>query len=239
MPDHEQSFRDREGKAQSLLDALTGFSPAFAPADTSLNASNFGNFISGVGASNTNVENLASNYTTNATSRVMVAGAVGAAITQALSYIKSNKAWDAQFKAAKAAADKFRGIRPPKSTAAPAPTTPPAPAARPRNKGEQAYVELGAHLATFITVATSCPGYAPPSAAISISTLNGLLSQFRGLNGFISQLDAQLTSAREARRMLYYEADGLEEKFQSVKNAVKGQYGQGSAQFGMVKAMKW
>ena len=243
MPISETSYRDREGKSQSLLDTTNGFSPAFAPADTSLNGTNFTLFMTGVGTANTNVETLVINYTNNSTARIALVKSVRAAVTQAVGFVKSNKAWATQFKAVKMAADKMRGVSPPTKVELPAPPvpgTPPTPPSKPRSKGEQAYVELAAHLEQFITAITACAPYTPPSAAISLSTFSSYLSQFKGLNSFIGTLEAQLTSARESRNALYYDGDScLERKFQSVKAAVKGQYGQASTQFGAVKSMKW
>ena len=133
----------------------------------------------------------------------------------------------------------FQGLWPPDTTVPPAPGDPVPVPDKPRNKGEQAYVELAAHLGVFVTAITACSGYAPPSADISIATFNAQLSQFNGLNGFICTLDSQLTTARENRRRLYFEGDCLQTKFQAVKDAVKGQYGQNGAQYGTVKTIKW
>jgi len=238
----EQSFRDRQGKSQLLRDTTAGFTPAFAPADSTLSATNFNTFLGGIGSANTNVETLVINYTNNATTRVALVKSIREATTQAVGYVKSNKAWANQFKAVKSAADKLRGVRPPTNTEPPPPVepgTPPGAADKGRNKGQQAYVELAAHLEALVTALTACAGYSPTSATISASSFNALLSQFRGLNSFISTLDSQLTTARENRRRLYFEPGGLEEKFQAVKNAVKGQYGQSSAEYGAVKSIKW
>lgn len=225
-----------------MRDSTAGFTPVFAPADTTLTATNFNTFIGTIGSANTSVETLAINYTTSATTRVALVKAIRSAVTQALGYVKSNKAWANNFKAVKMAADKLRGVSPPSNTEPP-PTPPPGepvpPPEKSRNKGEQAYVELCAHLGSFITAITACAGYAPTATKISLSTFNGLLSQFNGLNGFISQLDSQLTTARENRRRLYFDGDCLQTKFQAVKDAVKGQYGQNSSQYGSVKGIKW
>lgn len=239
----EKSYRDREAKAQSLRDATAGFLPVFAPADSSLSAANFQTFIAGVGTRNTNVENLEVNYTNNATARVALVKSIRAAVTQAVGFVKSNKAWATQFKAVKMAADKLRGVNPPGKVELPAPPAagePPVTPERPRSKGEQAYVEVAAHLEKFMAAITACAPYTPPSAAITLSAFGGMVSQFKGLNSFISTLETQITSARESRRSLYYEGDEcLERKFQAVKDSVKGQYGQASAEYGGVKGMKW
>jgi hypothetical protein len=238
----ETSFRDRQGKAQLLQDTVEGFSPVYAPTDTSINAANFQTTIDGADAANSNVETLAGNYTTSATQRVALVKMLGALITQALSYIKSNSNWSAHFKAAKMAADKFRGIRPPKDTTPaqdPGDGTTPPTAEKKRNQGQRAYAELVAHYQSFVNAATSCSGYAPPSTDISLMKLNEHLSTFKGLNQFITTLDGQLTTARTLRFRLYFAEAGLQKKFQSVKDAVKGQYGQNSAQFAAIKSIKW
>lgn len=241
MANSEKSFRDRQAKAQLLQDTVENFTPVFAPADTSLNATNFQLTINGVDAGNSNVETLASNYTTAATQRLVLVKTVKERVTQALSYIKSNKAWDAQCKTAKMAADKLRNISPPKETAPPpgdGGATPPAEENK-RSTGQQAYAELAAHFESFINAAMSCAGYAPPSVAITASELGGLLSQFKGLNSFTSGLSGQIKTARELRYRLYFSSEALADKFQSAKDAVKGQYGQSSAQFAAVKSLKW
>lgn len=238
----EKSFRDRQGKAQLLQDTVEGFTPAFAPADSSLSAANFQITIDGVDAANSNVETLAGNYTTAATQRVALVKTVRTAVTQSLGYIKSNSAWAADYKRAKMAADKLRNMSTPSQTAPPPDdgggTTPPAEEKK-RNKGQQAYVELVAHYQAFVNAATACAGYAPPAAEISLMKLNEHLSVFKGLNNFLSTLDGQLTSARSLRSRLYFSQAGLQVKFQSIKDAVKGQYGLASAEFGAVKAIKW
>ena len=89
----ETSFRDREAKSQSLRDATAGFTPTFAPADTSLSATNFQTFIGGVSAANSTVETLVINYTNNSTARIALVKSVRAAVTQAVGFVKSNKAW--------------------------------------------------------------------------------------------------------------------------------------------------
>jgi hypothetical protein len=243
MANAEKSYRDRQGRSQILIDTCAVFTPTYTPGDNSLTVTNFTTFLVGVDAANTNVENLEVNYTNNATARIAVVKTIRDAATQAVAYVKSNTAWATQFKAVKMAADKLRGVSPPSKPVPPPPVEPggePPAAAEKRNKGEQAYVELQAHLSALITALTACAGYAPPSLSIALSTFNGLLSQFRGLNMFICQIAGQLTTAREARRGLYYDGpECLEKKFQGIKNSVKGQYGQNSSQYAAVKGVKW
>lgn len=243
MANAEKSFRDRQGRSQLLIEVCTGFAPGYTPGDDTLTVANFTAFLGGVEAANANVETLEVDYTYQAATRIALVKTIRDAATQAVGYVKSNHAWATQFKAVKMAADKLRGVTPPSKPAAPPAAEPggePPAAPEKRGKGEQAYVELQAHLAALIAALTACAGYAPPSLNIALSTFDGLHSQFRGLNLFISQLSGQLTTAREARRALYYDgALSLEKKFQAIKNSVKGQYGQNSPQYASVKGIKW
>jgi hypothetical protein len=248
MPISEKTYRDRQTKAEGLRDACAGFSPAFVPADASLTVANFSAFLAGGGgvtlaveAANTAVETLESGYTSNATTRVALVKTIRAAATQATGYVKSNKAWKNEYKAVKRLADKLRGVVPPKKTAPPPPpgSEPPAEAKK-RNQGQQAYGEILAHLSGLTAALTACPGYNPPGAEITISKFNEYQSSLRSLNAGLSQTENNLGTARSKRQRLYYEGEAcLEAKFQAIKNAVKGQYGQASAEYGAVKGKKW
>lgn len=241
MPISEKSFRDRQAKAQLLQDTVEVLLPVFVPADLSLTPANFQILIGGIDAANGNVETLAVNYTNAATQRVAMVKQIRAAVTQALGYIKSNTAWITSYKAAKMTGDKFRNMDVPARVTLPpgdGGEVPPAEAKK-RNRGQQAYSELASHLQGFINAISTCAGYAPPSPTITINKFNEHLSAFNALNTFISSLDGQLTTARALRFRLYFSQAGLQEKFHAVKDAVKGQYGQNSAQYAAVRSIKW
>ena len=246
----EKSFRDRQGRGQQLHDIIVDFDVLFAPADASLAMPDFQVFLTGglpnepcVEQCNLAVETLSTGYTNAAQDRVSLVKSTRKFVTQAVSYVKSNKDWKARVKAVKTAADKLRGVRPPSRTPLPTPPVPgepPADSEKKRNKGEQAYSELEAHLTSFITAITAVPGYLPPGPAIQISTFNGYLSQLRSLNRGISTVGSQLINSREDRRVLYYDGDSsFQGKFLAIKEAVKGQYGQSSANYRAVKGKKW
>lgn len=237
----ERSFRDREGKARDLSNAMAGFAPAFVPADADLAPAAFATLVGQAESKNNEVEGYAGTYTEDADTRMTLIKTIKTAVTQGLSYLESNKAWKSSFKAAKMAADKLRGVRPPKPKAPPPPPEGgPTPAEeKKRNKGEQAFTELAGHFGKFIAACTGAAGYAPPATEISLGTLNGALSQLKGLNGSLSTLSTQLSKAQQQRQILYYNEDGLADRFMAVKAAVKGQYGVASANYGVVKGMKW
>ena len=240
MADSDKSFRDREGRATSLKDACATFTPAFAPADTSLNVANFTTFIGQVAAKNSFVEGKVTSHSTAAGDRVALVKSVRDVLTQALGYLESNKLWKSQAATARAIVQKFRGTKPPA-----APLPPPVPGETPadqkkRSQGQQAYVELAAHLEKFIGVCTATPGFAPPATEITASALSGQLSSFKSLNGGISALEQQISTARKERFDLYYEGDScLQKKFQDIKKAVKGQYGLKSSEYDSANAIVW
>jgi hypothetical protein len=223
-----------------LKDACATFTPAFAPADTSLTIANFTTFIGQIGAKNTLVESKVASYSTAAGDRVALVKNLRDVLTQALGYLESNKAWKSQAATARAIVVKFRGTRPPA-----APTPPPAPGETPtvqkkRSQGQQAYVELAAHLEQFVGVCTATPGYSPTATEITLSSLNGNLSAFKSLKGGISTLEQQISTARKDRFDAYFEGENcLQKKFQAVKKAVKGQYGLKSAQYESAKGIVW
>jgi hypothetical protein len=243
MAKSEKSYLDRLGRTRLLLAVVEGCSPAFLPGDDSLTVVNFTAFLNTVEAANEQVADLETDYSLGATERVNLVKSLRDAVTQAVGYVRSNRAWATQFKAVKMAADKLRNIRPRAKEAVVPPGEPggeqPAERAT-RSRGEQAYVELQVHLTALIAALTACDGYNPPSDEITLVAFDGLLTQFRGLNLSLGQLAGQLTTAREVRRQMYYHGEEcLKEKFQAIKNAVKGQYGTKSTAWHSVWRIKW
>lgn len=228
----EKSYQDRLGRSLLLAAAVDGAEPEFIPGDDSLSVENFKLFLTELGEACQTVSSLEVDHSVSAAERVLLVKTLRKTATQAVGYVKSNAAWATKFKAVKMAADKLRNIRPPRKAA-------PGEAGK-RNKGEQAYAELQGHLSALLAALGACPGYNPPGAGISLATLEGLLEQFTALNTLLASVKGQLTSAREARRRLFYEGDdGLKRRFQAVKNGVKGQYGQDSKAYELVKSIRW
>lgn len=234
----EKTFIDRHARSFSMRDFTAGFSPVFAPADASLTAANFGTFLGTVGTLNTNILAQQGTYKTQATSRLALLKTILSATTQALARLKSNAVWGAEFKSAKQVADKLRGKRPAKPKL-PEEGEPPVEGKK-RNSGEQAYAEAAALFEKFIGILTATAAYSTGvPAAISLGTLNGQLSGFKGLNSGLCTLAASIVTNQKKRLQLYFETGGLQEKFQSVKNAVKSQYGQNGPEYASVKGIRW
>ena len=89
-------------------------------------------------------------------------------------------------------------------------------------------------------MATAAAGYSTGvPAEISAGTLNGLLSALKGSNSFLCNLGAQISTKQKKRQKLYFEKGGFAEKFQTIKEAVKSQYGTKSEQYVAARAVKW
>ncbi len=236
----ETSFRDRQGKAISLKNACSLFTVAFAPVDTSLSVVNFSLFITTVTAKNDAVETLVTSYTTNAANRVALVGTIRTTLTQALGYLESNKAWKSSAATARGIVEKFRGTKPPApKSPPPAPGETPA-AAKKRNQGNQAYVELASHFEQFIGVCSGAGGYLPPGTTITIAAMTTALNNLKALNASLNTSEQQISVAQKSRYDLYFTGDDcLQKKFQAIKKAVKGQYGLASQEYQTVKVIKW
>lgn len=234
----ESSFRDREARCNLLRDAVAGFVPAFNPPDASIGIAPFTVFLAKVNEENTRVETLEAEYTAPAAERADLTREIKLRATQALNRLKSNRAWAPNYKAAKLAADKLRGVRPRKS--APVPESASEESAKRRNQGEQAYAEVAALFGKFIAAAAAADGYETGAPVeIEEATMEAMRLQLVNLNNSLSQIDVQLTAARQKRKITYFGEEGLQKKTQSIKSAVKGQYGLRSAPWLAVKGIKW
>ncbi|MFT5468202.1 MAG: hypothetical protein ACI8UO_003310 [Verrucomicrobiales bacterium] len=89
----------------------------------------------------------------------------------------------------------------------------------------------------FITALGGADGFDTGAPVeISLATLGGLKQQLLDLNTNLSDRDAKLTTARQKRKVGY---EGLRQKFQAVKNSVKGQYGLKGAEWESVRGIRW
>ena len=234
----ETSFVDRHARGLLLRDMTAGFSLAFNPADTSLTATNFQTFLGTVGTLNGDIAGAQGAYKTQSVTRVTLVKTIKTTVTQALARLKSNAVWSSEWVSAKQVADRLRGGRPPKPKA-PAEGEPPETEKK-RNSGEQAYAEVAGAFEKFIAIVLTAPGYAAGvPAAINAASLAGLLTAIKTQNSALCTLSAAILGNQKKRVKLYFEKGGFQEKFQAVKESVKSQYGQSSAEYQSVKAVKW
>lgn len=242
MSNLECSYRDHLEKSQLLHDTIAEFMPAFEPIDVSLGTAGFQSFIDTLDTKNTSVEALATHYTTIATKRVELVKTIRSTVTRVLDHLKSKSAWNPELKAARMAADKLRGVKPPDLASPPPEGEGGAPSpemAKKRNQWQSAYVELQAHYQSFVTAVKACAGYSPAELDIQFPALSALAGQFEAENSAILVLESKLVTQRQKRWSLYFDKGGLNDRIKSIKQAVRAQYGKDSPEYAEVKDFKW
>ena len=107
-------------------------------------------------------------------------------------------------------------------------------------EGGQAFAETALLFEQLMGIASGAPNWSlGVPVDISPTTLTTLLNQLKSLNTSIATLQSTLKTNRQKRQALYTGPKSLQVKFQALKNAVKGQYGQDSAEAASVRGVKW
>jgi hypothetical protein len=235
MPITEKSFADRLQRGRDVQTAIAVFVPAFAPADASLGATPFGNFLDDLDDLNTEVGTLVAQYTTGVAERTPMVEDIKDRAGRVLAYLKSNSAWKAFVPGIKLLVDKIRNNR----LRAPKPPTPGegAEPVKKRNKGEQSYGDIEENFEKMIAALGAVPGYAPPATDLSIASLTTLATTFATKNLTMSTLGNQIGMKQRARLEQYDGPSGLKEKIKAIKNAVRSQYGTDSAEYNQIKGI--
>jgi hypothetical protein len=191
----EQSFPDRVQRATDLSAAVALFVPVYTPADPLFTLAKLNASIATAESANTRVETTRIPYQDPTADRAALVKTLGPLVTQALAYVKSNTAWANRHDAVKTAADKVRGVRPPK----PKPVDP-EPDKKTRESGERSFVEIAGFLRTFINRIDGLGGYAPPDAKIGIDAFNDLWTTLDGYNKSIPVASQTLADAIRDRQ---------------------------------------
>lgn len=203
----------------------------------------FDNYLDTVSVSIDDVATAITTFSTAIQQRISDTDKAQSLCTQIVSYVKSNTAWKLQFPRIKQLADKVRGIKPPRKTLpppAPSPGEPTPPPVKQRDRGDESYVEIEANFKALVAALNGLAAYNPPDVTINSASLSSLALSLTEDNASIATADQALDEAQRARYALFYEPEsGLADKFQAIKNAVKGQYGQTSTEWASVKGMRW
>ena len=243
MPNSERSFPDRAQKTQLLLSAITIMSPPYAPLDNALLPANIAIFLTTVTAGNIEVGNSRTTYSNAVQARLAAVRDVPKLATRLVNYVKSNSGWKVQFARIKELCDKVRGVKPPLKTPeppAPQPGVPTPPPQKPRDRGNGSYAEMVDFLKLLGAALNTLPGYNPADPDLSDGALNALGPQIESLNLIVGIAETTLISAQKHRLELYFTSGtGLADVFSAIKQTVKGQYGQASAQYAQVKNIRW
>ncbi|MES2440227.1 MAG: hypothetical protein V4584_14250 [Verrucomicrobiota bacterium] len=230
----EKSFQDRIQHTNDLSAAVPLLTPVYTPVDSKFTLAKLTTATTAAEAANANVEAKRIPYQDPTSDRVALVKTIGPLVTQALAYVKSNTAWENRHEAVKNAADKVRGVRPPK----PKPVDPD-PDQKTRETGERSYVEIAGHFKTFINRLDGLAGYAPQDEKISIDLLNDLHAELDSYNKSIPTASQALADAIIDRQDLFTGPTGLKFVFDGVKASVKGQYGHTSLQYKAVSGISW
>ncbi len=234
MPISETTFGDRLQQGREMQAAIAIFSPPFAPADPTLAPAAFLAFLDALDTLTTNTGVLVTSYSTEVETRNPQVADIKDRAMRALAYLKSNVAWLRFLPGIKGLVDKIRGNRPRKPKA-PAPGEgPTSPAAKKRNTGEQSFGDIAANFERLVAALGAITGYAPPAAELSIANLTILSNDYSTRNAIMSTLAQQIGLAQRDR------LDGFNEltaKKKAIKQAVKSQYGNNSAENAAVKGI--
>jgi hypothetical protein len=230
----EKSFQDRIQHGTELAAAVTLMNPAYAPVDEKYSLTALNSAVATAEMCNNHVEATRIPFTDASSDRAALVKTIGPLVTQSLAHVKSNTAWANRFEAAKNAADKVRGVRPP-----PARTADPDPDAKKRESGECSYVEIAAFLNSYITRLTGLTGYAPQDSKIDIAAFTTLWTNLDALNKSLPVTASALADAISDRKEAFLGATAFKFVFDGVKASVKGQYGQTSPQYKSVSGISW
>ena len=237
MANTELSYADRLQRGRDMQTATVGFSPAFAPVDSTLGAASFLTFLDGLDTLNTEVGTLLGQYTTGVAQRTPMVEDIKDRSLRVLSLIKSNAVWKAFLPAIKSLVDKIRGNTP-KPPKPPAPgESPGSPPAKKRNKGEQSFGDIETNFEKLIALLAGVPGYTPPAADLTVANLTTLANDFAAKNLAMSSLGNQLGMKQKARSDAYDGDTGLRARMKAIKEAVRSQYGSSSPEYEQVKGI--
>lgn len=230
----EKSFNDRIQHSTELVAAVNLFDPAHAPVDPKFALAALIAAITKAETCNTTVETLRIPFADSISDRWALTKTIGPLVTQALAYVKSNTSWANRYEAAKDAADKVRGVRPPAAKPAE-----PEPDAKKRESGERSYVEIAAFLKSYINRLDGLAGYAPQDAKIGTAAFTTLWTNLDALNKSLPGEESALADAISDRQDAFTGEETLKFVFDGVKASVKGQYGQASLQYKAISGMSW
>lgn len=244
MPDSEQSFADRKGRAELLSNLIADFEPAFAPLDEDIAPAGFAAFVASLGVANATVTEKEFAFLSYAGNRRILADALKETALRVKDHVTSNSAWSAWHTSVSREADKVRGQVIPKKKD---PTPPaegdsetPAPRAPKGSRSQQGYYDLFAHFGRLIEALKQVTGYtAADASGLELEDLQAQSEAFSQILKDTSEREAPYIEAVRARSALYNDKkDGLNARIKAIKKAVRSQYSAGSEQYASVKTVK-
>ena len=232
---NERTFGDRLARGRTMQGKIAGFTPAFAPDDTSLTATNFDLFLGTVETKNTLVAAAEAAESSAITLHKTLYDLIKSRTLRVVDTIEGNEAWQQYLPKIKENAAMVRNSRPPKRE----PIAPGAPVKPKRKTGQQSYGDIDRWFEKLIEAVKLVPGYMPnPSSNIQITQLESLLGNYRTANKTEAENSAAASKQRDERLVLYNGKTGsLRSKMKAIKKATGGQYTRKSTQYEGVKSI--
>lgn len=233
MANTESSIADRLQRGRSMKSAITGFTPSFAPPDTTLLPAAFATFLDGLDTHNNWVAAAEADWKDDVADRIALVKDIKARALRTSARVKSHAVWKAQCPAVKAAAEALRGYRIPKPKAEPQPQV---VLPKVRQQGDQSFGDVKNLLDKLIAALGHVSGYDTGAPVdLTIATLSALSEELDTLNQAVATKEQALIAARVKRVEAY---EKLKEKMKAIKEAAVSQYGSRSPQHSQVRAIR-
>jgi hypothetical protein len=243
----EHSFADRIGRFVLLKEACEDMSPVFAPPDSDISVAAQAALIVTLNACCTNVADAETNLKEATDGRVEMVKGMKALTTRAVNRVASNRVWAGKLELVKKAADRVRGMKPPRPKLPAPPSDPEEPAPKKLDRGGEGYRDVESHFHKFMAALGKCSGYDTGAPAdITLTSLDVALTTLRETNDAVPGLEVSLRELQIERLRVFQSKkplpDGsapLRDRWARIKKAVKSQYGTDSAQYELVAPIKY
>jgi hypothetical protein len=234
MANSEQSFADRLGRADTMVEAIKAAEPDFSPADNTITPAAFEMFVADLEMINDEANAANGEYSTAVRERVAMVKDIKGRALRAFRYVLSNQAWEHHAGSIKLTYDKLRDNQP-KPTPLPVEGTA-GEVTRAIKTGEQSFADIDSLFTKFVVGLSKIAAYTPPADELTLVKLQALNASFSALNKSMAGL-AETASLKIRKRQAGF-AD-LKTKATAIKNAASSQYGMKSATYASIKGLRF
>ena len=218
-----------------LIDRCTAFGVKYNPSNTSLTIANMTTQWTTATTSNSTLNTTIAAAKEPINQREILFEPLNKLVTRVVNMLNSTKASANVKEDAKGIADKIRGFGTSKKSSKSV-----------KEDGEftsisqQSYVQKADHLEQLIELLKTITDYTPNETELQTTNLDALLADLKTANNGIGGLLAAAMTARNTRNnTLYAEDSGIVDVSLNCKDYVKGLFGSRSAEYGMVKGIKF
>jgi hypothetical protein len=148
-----------------------------------------------------------------------------------MNYVLSVKALQSYWLTVKRASQRVTTIKPTKPK--------PGETEKKRNKGEQSFADISNNFQAFTGLIVTIGGsYLPSSPDLTVASMTPLKTSLDGQSKTLGEKAGELSVQRVVRINLFNKEDSLRARMNSIKNAVKSQYGSSSPEYITIKGIK-